>query len=506
MAEPPPADIERRDVAQGAGMAGLAQLGALIEVVAQPIYTWLFGIATYGIYIVLWSAVNMAEKLVDLSLTEALQRIVPTESEAAAHAAIRFSLLVTVIPATLIALVVCLNAEGLAGLLSVAPEDAPRLPLAIALFAWALPLWTFIEVATAAARARRAFGPEIRLRVFWEQCARLGLAVSFYFTGMTSIGLIVAHLLSLGLVTILAVRLLGRYYDLHLLLTAPATPLLRRTLLTTGLALLPSAVTRRTLNDLPPVLLNLMLPGARGATAAGLFGIARKVASIPLIIRQAFLYVLAPLSSAQAARDRSRIGPLYAFSSRISAALVIPIGGLLILLGSDILSLFAPGAGAALAMMTILVAGRIGEAIIGPATPIVEMTCHRAWPLFNSVIGIGSWAALALLLTPSMGGEGMAIAVSIATVAVAWAAVCELYFSDRLHPFDAPFIRGLAAGLAGFALLALVGWLGEPLGAPARAALLLAIGLPLCWLTLRIGLDSEDRAALGRPAKALRLA
>lgn len=505
MAEPPSPDIERRDVAQGAGMAALARLGAVIEVVAQPIYTWLFGIATYGIYIVLWSAVNMAEKIVDLSLTEALQRVVPTQEEEAAHAAVRFALTVTVIPATLIALAVSLNAEAIAGLLSVAPEDAPRLPFIIALFAWALPLWTFIEVATAAARARRAFGPEIRLRIFWEQLVRLALAVALFFAGMTSIGLLVAHLLSLALVAILAVRLLGRYYDLRLLLTAPTTGALRGNLLGSGVALLPSAVTRRTLNDLPPVLLNVMLPGAQGATAAGLFGIARKVASIPLIVRQAFLYVLAPLSSAQAARDRKRIAPLYAFASRISAALVIPIGGLLILLGSDILSLFAPGAGAAIMMLTILVAGRMGEALIGPATPIVEMTGHRGWPLVNSLIGIGSWALLATLLTPSMGGEGMAIAVAVGAVTVAWAAVCELWFAERLHPFDGLFLRGLAAGLAGFAALAAIGWAVEPLGAPIRAAILLVTFLPLCWVTLRLGLDREDRKALGKPARTVKL-
>jgi len=75
-------------VAHGAGMAALALLGALIEVIAQPLYIWLFGIATYGLYIVLWSAVNMAQKIVNLSLTEALQRIVPVEGEEAAHGAV----------------------------------------------------------------------------------------------------------------------------------------------------------------------------------------------------------------------------------------------------------------------------------------------------------------------------------------------------------------------------------------------------------------------------------
>ena len=46
-----------------AGLAALSRLGALIELVAQPAYTWMFGIATYGIYTVLWAAVNIVDSL-----------------------------------------------------------------------------------------------------------------------------------------------------------------------------------------------------------------------------------------------------------------------------------------------------------------------------------------------------------------------------------------------------------------------------------------------------------
>ncbi|QLC20731.1 polysaccharide biosynthesis protein [Parasphingopyxis sp. CP4] len=486
-------------------MAALARLGALIEVIAQPIYTLLFGIATYGLYIVLWSAVNMAEKIVDLSLTQALQRIVPVADEEASHGAVKFALLVTVIPAALIAGLVTFFAPQIAGAISASPEDAATLPQMIALFAWALPLWTFVEVATSAARARRAFGPEIRLRIFWEQCARLVFAVSFFFAGWTSNGLLLAHLLSLLLVSILSVRLLGRYYDLKMMITAPVPAGLRKLVLVSGIALSPAAIARRILNDLPPILLNLMLPGTQGATAAGLFGIARKIASVPLIVRQAFLYVLAPLSSAQAAFDRSEIAPLYAFSSRLSAALVLPLGGLLILLASDILSLFGPGAQAALMALIILTIGRMGEAIIGPATPIVEMIGHRILPLINSLIGIAVWAVLAWYLAPDRGAEGMAIAVSVGAVAIALAAVVELQISDRLQPFDGPFLRGLALGALGLLILSGVGYALEPLAAPIRAAILTLFFLPLCWVTLRVGLDSEDRAALGGIARRTKL-
>ena len=489
--------VSTRDVARGAGLAALARLGALIELVAQPAYTWLFGIATYGVYTVLWAVVNIVENIVDLSLTQALQRVVPTEDEADAHAAVRFALLVTVIPAALLALGATLAAEPLAALVSAAPEDRRQLPLAIALFAWALPLWTFVEVATSAARARRAFGPEIRLRIFWEQLARLAFAVGFFAAGAQSLGLLLAHLASLALTAILSARLLGRYYDPRLLLRAPASPRLRRTLLATGLALLPTAISRRLFNDLPAVLLNLALPGARGATAAGLFGIARKVASVPLIVRQAFQYVLAPLSSAQAAHDRAGLQAIYGFATRLSIAFVIPLSALLLLLAPDILSLFAPEAAAALPLLLILVLGRAGEAVVGPATPVVEMTGHRLLPLINSALGLGVWAAVGAWLVPTEGATGMAWAVTAGTVVIAWAATLELRWSDGLVAFDAPALRVLGVALFGAGLL----WLaGQALTGAPRAALLLVLFWPVLWGVVRAGLPAADQAALS-PAR-----
>src|SRR3546814_7341374 len=107
------------------------------------------------------------------------------------------------------------------------------------------------------------------------------------------------------------------------------------TLRSSGLALLPANLSRRLLIDAPPVILNLMLPGARGATAAGLFEIARKISTIPLIVRLSFQYVMAPLSAAQAHADRSAIGPLYRFVSRDSTALVVPLAGLLAFAGAE---------------------------------------------------------------------------------------------------------------------------------------------------------------------------
>ncbi len=173
--------VSKGDVAKGAGLAAVARLGALIEVIAQPAYTWMFGLAGYGVYVVLWAAINILANILDLSFGQALQRIVPaTANEKEQHGAVRFALLLSTGLGIIAAFIITLTAPWLASKVAAAPEDTAMLPNAIALFAWSLPLWIFVETATAAARAKRAFGPEIRLRIFWEQVARLVFAAGFF--------------------------------------------------------------------------------------------------------------------------------------------------------------------------------------------------------------------------------------------------------------------------------------------------------------------------------------
>ena len=312
----------------------------------------------------------------------------------------------------------------------------------------------------------------------------------------------VAHLCSLALTALLCIPLLGRYYSLRLLIRAPVPAGLARELLVTGLALLPSNLSRRALIDAPPVVLNLMLPGSRGAAAAGLFEIARKISTVPLIVRQAFQYVLGPLSSAQAHVDRAQVAPLYHFASRVSTALVVPLAGLLIFAGVDVLSLYQPRAAAALPLLYILVAARAIEAIVGPASTIVEMIGHRGLPLLNSAIAVALWIGLALWLAPEYGALGMAIAIGVATVVSTYAATLQLQVSDGLSPFDRKLLQSLALALAGVAFMAGAEWL---LDGPARFAAVVALWAVTSWLTLRYGLTRGDREALGGLSRKLRL-
>jgi len=491
--------IDRSAVARGAFLAMLSRGGAVIEALAQPLYIWLFGLSGYGIFVALWAVMNLTSKIMDLSMTSALQRLIPGEKDAERiHAILRSALLIGVLPTVAMAAVVHSQAPAIIGYLSLTTNHAIEARTVI-LFAWALPLWTFLEVATSAVRAQGAFGPEIRLRIFWEQAMRIGLALVVFQIVPGAPGLAMAYVGSLCLAALLAVRLLSRHYDLKLLLRAPRAAI--GPIVTTGLALMPTNLSRRLLIDAPPMLLVALIP-AGGAMAAGLFEVARKISTVPQVVKQAFYYVLAPLSAAQARRARADVQPLYSLACRLSTALAIPLAGFIACAGRDILSVYRQETLAAWPALCVLVAARGIEAMIGPAGAVVEVIGHRLLPLVNSVFGIAVWLSLAVMLTPAYGLVGMTIAIGAGTIVIAAAAALELRWGKGMRGMDRWIANSLASGLLGTGFM-----IGTAYGldGPGRFLVLLLLWIMTSWVSLRIGLDEIDRIALGTFGTKLRL-
>lgn len=498
--------ITSRDVAKGAGTTLLARLGGVIEVVAQPLYVWLFGLAGYGIYTALWAAVTLTENIADLGMTAALQRTVPqARSEREAAAALRAAFLTGLTPCLGIALAASLMADTVALLFNAAPADAERLAHIIAIFAWSLPLWAFVEISTSALRARRVFGAEIRLRLFWEQVVRLIVASGFWAAGYGTMSLFYAHLVSLIVICGLCIRLLARNYDLSLLATGPNhRPIWRQTLFA-GLSVMPTNLVARVFSDVPTLALNALLPGAQGAIAGGQFALARKVSSIVQMIRIAFAYVLSPLASAASTGGKAAVDQIYGFATRVSLTVAMPVSLILIAGGPSVLKAIGAGMEAATAALSLLLIARLSEAVTGAAAPIQQVLSRFSSQFVGSLIGVALATGLALVLLPQGGLTAMAFAVACGLIATSAIPVWQLHRLEDLHPFARPFGRvAMRAGivsLGGFALAAAANRLPVAMAIPLLVLLLLGT----LWLACRLALPAEDRASLGSLGRRLRL-
>jgi len=242
--------VTSRSVARGLGTTVLARLGAVVEIVAQPLYVLMFGLAGYGLYAVLWAAVNLLENIFDLGMTSAMQRTVPqSASDAEAAAALRTAMIFGVGPCIVVAAIIAVFAADLGPLLNVADHDRELVTPAIRTFIWALPLWAFVEIATSALRARMVFGAEIRLRIVWEQVMRLVFAGLFFAGGLGLEGLFMAHLCSLAVTAALSIRLLARHYSFADVARPPKVSNTARDTFWAGLSILPSNIIGRLFGD-----------------------------------------------------------------------------------------------------------------------------------------------------------------------------------------------------------------------------------------------------------------
>lgn len=498
--------VTSKDVAKGAGTTLLARLGAVMEVIAQPLYVWMFGLASYGLYAVLWAAVNLAENVADLGMTSSMQRVVPqARTPQDEVSALRSAIILGVGPCLALATIASLAAAQFAPLFNAAEPDSLRLVPIISLFAWSLPLWAFVEIATSALRSKRVFGAEIRLRIFWEQVIRLVVTAAFWLAGFSTMSLFYAHLVSLSIVCLLCIRLLARYFDLTLFFKGRLADRIFHETWKAGLAVLPANIVGRLFGDGPSLALNWLLPGSAGAISGGLYAIARKISSIVQVVRIAFAYVLAPLASAASQNHVDEVRAIYGFATRVSFAIAVPIGLVLAAAGMPILNLFGSAAAMALPAVIILVIARVVETVLGAAVPIQQVTSSYWQQQLASIAGLGIAFLIGLMLMPGWGLTGMAIAVAVGFIIAAALPMAQLYWHDGLNPFLAPFGRVLALttlfGACGFALALASQGLPEWLQLPAAVGLMLAS----LWLSCRFALPHDDRLSMGKTGRALRL-
>mgnify|MGYP001304259033 FL=1 len=498
--------VTSRDVAKGAGTTLLARLGAVMEVVAQPLYVAMFGLASFGLYAVLWAAVNLAENVADLGMTSSMQRVVPqAKSRQEEVSALRSAMLMGVGPCIVVAAAASLAASSVAPMFNTAQSDAAFLVHAIAVFAWSLPLWAFVEIATSALRSKRVFGAEIRLRLFWEQLLRLIITSAFWFAGFSTMALFYAHLVSLSIICLLCIRLLARYFDLALFFKGRLVDRIFHETWKAGLAVLPANIVGRLFGDGPSLALNWLLPGSAGAISGGLYAIARKISSIVQVVRIAFAYVLAPLASAASQNHVDEVRAIYGFATRVSFAIAVPLGLVLAAAGVPILNLFGSAAAMALPAVIILVIARVVETVLGAAVPIQQVTSSYWQQQLASIVGLGVAFLIGLMLMPGWGLTGMAIAVAVGFVIAAALPMAQLYWHDGLNPFFAPFGRVLALttlfGVGGLALTLASHGLPEWLQLPVAVGLMLGS----LWLSCRFALSHDDRLSMGKTGRALRL-
>jgi len=452
------ADLFRADLFRAGWPKALAgRLGAGVEAVSLPVLIWLYGPTLFGLYAAAWAAVRLASVICEAGAGPALQRFGGLQP-AAVRRAMTSRALSLALPLCLG--VVILTAIAGPAVIALLPQagltpDQHRRLMALALV-W-LPLWTALEIVTAALRAGGGFGPELRVRLLYEQGSRLAGAIGLWALGWTVAGLFLAPIVSISVALALALR--------PLLAAEPAAapaPGLRRF----GLVMMPAVVIRRLISEAPVLILGVV----SGAVAAGLFVLARKLASAVQLLTRSSDHVVAPLAAGQPAEAQAALG-----RQALSRALCYgpPLAAVLLGLAPVILPRLDPAYAGGTLVVAVLVLARLAEALTGPALALVEVAGRPRQPLLLALAALAVLLLLSGLLIPPLGALGAAMASLAAGVSAPLLALGLLPYP--LH--QRGFVRALAPRLIGLAALAAMGWtLAEPMPLVAATAVLILGG------------------------------
>ncbi|MFB3902807.1 MAG: oligosaccharide flippase family protein [Acidobacteriota bacterium] len=167
---------------------------------------------------------------------------------------------------------------------------------------------------------------------------------------------------------------------------------------------------------------------------AGALSIAVRSTSFGSVILAAFNSNLAPLIS-QLSEER-RVDELRAVFRRTTIwqlRMILGWSGLLIVLSTDLLSLFGPAYPACTNALVILSLKQVADTILGPVGLVITMSGFAGLSLLNNLLYFVLSIVLDVVLIPPLGVTGAAISILVTTVALNGIVSWQVWKVFRIH-------------------------------------------------------------------------
>ncbi|MEO6594344.1 MAG: oligosaccharide flippase family protein [Planctomycetota bacterium] len=247
--------------------------------------------------------------------------------------------------------------------------------------------------------------------------------------------------------------------------------------------------------------LQTLLLGALSTVATvGVFAVATNVNLIGSLFHSSLVSASMPLfAEAQDLKNRLALEKLYQLTSRWSLTLNLPIFLVVVAYAQVMLGLFGPEFRSGAVPLGILAAANLVNAGTGMSGAVLDMTGHTGLKLLNAAVAVALGITLNVILVPSLGLMGAAIAALAVTAGINILPLAEVLLLERASPYNRLFAKPIVAGglafLASIGVKFLLGGTGEVVQA--------AVGIPVLFITYGVvlfgfGIDDDDRLVLRR--------
>ena len=231
-----------------------------------------------------------------------------------------------------------------------------------------------------------------------------------------------------------------------------------------------------------------------------IYNVALKIAVVGSIVLASFNTVFGPLISQFYAQNRlDELQKLFTVVTRWTFSLSLPVFMLVAWYAAPIAALFGQEYVSGANVIVVLCLGQLVNAVTGPSGNLLLMSGHTYTNLWINVLGLVVAVALIVVLTPSYGIEGCAVAVGLAITATNVTRVVFAQYFLKMQPYELSYWRPIAAAAVTF--LALTVWGPDRQGEVGLLSLMVTgtAGLILYGLTLfSLGLEESDRYVLAK--------
>ena len=481
-------------------------LGTFAKVL-HPLYflvaARLYGPDILGLYLVAVSILELANSIVVGGVKDGIvmlggrgDHVRDAAHRASLYEALSTSVLVVALASAVVAVAVGFGGPQLVDALFSRDETAEalgdELGAILPILAWTLPCMATMELGVAATKSLMRMEYDTIIVGFLRPFSMLVAAVGVWFFSPDLAGILTAYLIAHVLLAILAIWAFTRHFSLRELGRASLRPTLDRALLSFAV---PQSL-NLTFNNFITNIDKLML-GYFGVEAAliGFYGIAASVMRNVRHARLAFSGAFSPIIARLHAEGRiAELEESFGVVARWALTIAMPMLLLVLGLRQEVLLLFHGSFTDDATFMVLLAVPPLVSCWIGLAGNIVAMTGHSRWNLLNSLLVGFANAGLNALWIPRHGLWGAALATAVATIAVSLLQLAEARWLVGVRARLGLVRKPLLAGLAGAAVLVLLGALGD--GAWLRSAATLGALVVYAVALRMMGIDPRDRDLL----------
>jgi O-antigen/teichoic acid export membrane protein len=241
----------------------------------------------------------------------------------------------------------------------------------------------------------------------------------------------------------------------------------------------------------------VFLLGALAETSTvALFAAARRFTMVANAIFIAFGTIFSPMvSDLDAADQGEHLARLYKALGRWIFTIGVPVFLVQVMFGEALLATFGSGFAQGQLALTVLALGQLSNYASGTAVNVLTMTGRSRTILVFTIVHLVLTVALNLLLIPSYGLTGAAVANAVSMAAVNAGLTTQVWRETGMHPYERGWLKPLGAGL-GAAAVTVVARVLLSEGAAGELAGMVVLGVSYLALLALLGFEEDDRAVL----------